>query len=155
MYAQIYLSPPNNQRLYRLGVTLLIGLICLYYASIIYAQDLNAINTVGETTFNLFSVGQTTFNQYSAGEVYVPPAPAVTTPLDAYFGASVLLKILPGLLLLCFVIWFFYLGFKEVKQSKVLPGLACFLVAFVLIGLTLIVAMPIILDGAQAMMWFK
>jgi hypothetical protein len=85
----------------------------------------------------------------------VPVIPDATSPLDAYFGAKPVLLFLPAILLLGFVIWFFFLGFKEIKQSQLVNGLTYMTISFVLIGFILLISMPLILSGAESIIWFK
>jgi len=101
--------------------------------------------TVGEDGA-LFTVG-------IGAEAPTPDAPV--SPIEAYIAAKPILLLIPGLLLLCFVIWFWYMGFKDLRQDNVVQGLTYITIGFVLIGITLTIAMPLILDGVNSTMWFK
>lgn len=101
--------------------------------------------TVGEDGA-LFTVG-------IGAEAPTPETPV--SPIEAYIAAKPVLLLIPGLLLLCFVIWFWYMGFKDLRQEHVVQGLTYITIGFVLIGITLTIAMPLILDGVNSTMWFK
>jgi hypothetical protein len=142
-------------------IVILITLILIFgFQVVVVATDLSGLSgyrsLVNAGNDGYISLGNTTSINYLVFDEYsAPVTPAVTTPLDAYFGAKPIVLILPGLLLICFIIWFFYLGTREIRQSEVLVGITYYTLSFVLIGVTLIVAMPLILSGAESIIWFK
>lgn len=103
-----------------------------------------------------FTVGQDSASLLTVGNGATPaPTPAATTPIDDYIAAKPVLLIIPGILLLSFIIWFWYLGFKDIRQDQLIRGLTYITLSFVLIGISLTVAMPLILQGVESTMWFK
>jgi hypothetical protein len=127
-----------NTKILRTIILVLILLFC--FQSIAYAY------TVGSDQ-GIFTVGSTQ-NIFSVGSMYPPP-------IDDYYAAKPILLIVPGLLLLAFVIMFGVMGFQQIKQSQLLIGLSYITIAFILIGLAVMIGMPLIMSGVDATIWFK
>jgi hypothetical protein len=129
----------------QLSIAVCVALCCalLYYSPVL------ATTTVG-TGQNIFWVG-TAQNIFTVG-AYTPPPIA---PIEDYFAAKPILLFIPGLLLLGFILMFGFMGFTHIKENEIIVGLSYFMIALLLMGITLMIAMPLIIDGVDATMWFK
>jgi hypothetical protein len=147
----------NKDNSRRFGIALLICLVLIFcLQAVAIASDfseLTGYRSIIGADDSYISISGASID-YKIIDQYEAPATAVS-PLDAYFAAKPVLLIIPGLLLLAFVIWFFYQGFKEVRQDQVLVGLTYWTLSFVLIGFGLLISMPLILGGANSIIWFK
>jgi hypothetical protein len=121
---------------------------CVY----LYASSVSIEQTVGATTYLEQTVGSSPFNEQIVGEQDAAPA---TSQIDDYYALRPLLLILPGFLLLAFIVWFFHLGMVDIREGQTLTGIIYWTVSLLLIGVILIVAMPLILGGIESIMWFK
>lgn len=132
----------------------LIMFLSLAVPAFSYYSGFTSYLTVGTDPAE-FTVGQDSAI-FTVGVGSSSPTPeSSTNPIDSYIAVKPILLIIPGLLLLSFIIWFSYIGFKNIRQSQVVQGLTYLTISFVLVGITLSIGMPIILDGINSTMWFK
>jgi len=123
----------------------------------VLATDLSGLSgfrsLVNPTSDGYISIGSTSINYLILDNYVAPVSP--TSPLDAYTGAKPIVLIIPGILLLAFIIWFFWLGFRDIKQNQLISGLIYYMISFILIGFILLIGMPLIMQGANSIIWFK
>ena len=137
---------------------ILITLILIFcFQIVVFATDLSGLSgfksLVNSTSDGYISIGGSSVNYLILDDYVAPVTP--TSPLDAYTGAKPIVLIIPGILLLAFVVWFFYLGFKDIKQNQLVTGLIYYMISFVLIGFIVLIGMPLIMQGADSIIWFK
>lgn len=139
------------------NVILITLILIFYFQMTVLATDLSGLSgfrsLVNPTADGYISIGSTSINYLILDDYVAPVAP--TSPLDAYTGAKPIVLIIPGLLLLAFIIWFFWLGFRDIKQNQLISGLIYYMISFVLIGFILLIGMPLIMQGANSIIWFK
>jgi len=137
----LFLLQQNNFRIFRILMVAVI-IFCVFEVVAVTAYSVGTdqnIYTVG-TTQGIFTVGS-----------YITPA----EPISFYIGAKQVLVLLPGLMILGVLLLIGFIGFREVQGGRVVAGILVYLLAFVLVGLLLLVGMPIILDGMNSIVWFK
>jgi len=98
------------------------------------------------TSQNVFTVGSTT-NVFLVGQEY--------NPISPYVAAKPIILMIPGILLLGFILTVGFIGFRTVKQENLINSLLIMMIAFIFIGLALLVGMPLIMQGVDATLWFK
>ena len=131
----------------------LIMLLSLAVPTFSYYSDFVSYFSVGSDPAE-FTVGQD-YALLTVGIGETPVTPTATSPIEDYIAAKPILLLVPGLLLLAFVIWFWFLGFRNIRQSQLISGLAYITISFILIGISLTVAIPIIINGVESTIWFK
>jgi hypothetical protein len=77
------------------------------------------------------------------------------SPLDSYPSSKIIVLVIPGLLLLSFIVLFGWMGFQSIKQNDIIIGLSYSAISFLLIGITLLIGMPLIINGVNSIIWFK
>lgn len=95
---------------------------------------------------NVFTVGST-YNIFYVGYE--------NNPISSYVAAKPIILMIPGIVLLGFVLMVGLIGLKTVKQENLVTSLTIVTIAFILIGVALLVGMPLIMQGAEATLWFK
>jgi ABC-type Na+ efflux pump permease subunit len=134
----MYFASNQHTRILRILTLVLILFFC--FQSVAFAY------TVGDG-LNVYTVGSSQ-NIFTVGGMPDPP-------IDDYYAAKPILLIVPGLLLLAFVMIFGFMGFQQIKQAQLIVGLSYVTVAFILIGLAVMIGMPLIMSGVDATIWFK
>jgi amino acid transporter len=122
-----------------LRIIALILIFLIGYSVVVTAYSVGTdqnIYTVG-TTQGIFTVG------------------TEVSPIEYYFGAKAVVVMIPALLLLAFIATFGWIGFKKLRQGNLILGLVIVSVALILMGLTVMIGMPLIVQGVNSIVWFK
>jgi hypothetical protein len=126
----------------------LMGLLAIALILIMYCTPVLGYS-VG-TNQNTFTIGSSQ-NVFTVGEYSGDPI----SPLDSYPSSKIVVLVIPGLLLLGFIVLFGWMGFQSIKQNDIIIGLSYSAISFLLIGITLLIGMPLIINGINSIIWFK